>query len=225
MTTTAGSLVATVGVIYLHHEYPRKPVPQWLRRIARVCLVPGNSPSSRLIQTWGPKPGTGQLSSSRGVRVEQAEAQAHLLGAGAGPNFVSTFERWDSVFQRTSVPASVGGQQDNAGTGTGYGGHSHTNHHDADILGSAMEDPNATLCLKDATLVVTMRELCKNIRKLREKYDEEEEIENFKEEWRIVVKLVDRVSLIVFAILLALLAVAILYVYPAITTGDPTWHI
>ena len=218
MTTTAGSLIATVGVIYLHHEYPRKNVPVWLRRLCRSCL--SSSSSSRLAQVWGTKPET---------KNPRSEVETRLLNpaAGAGPNFNSNFERWDSVFQRTSVTAATPTRRENPSCN-----HNHhprdTNHNSDNLAGNvaaAMEDVTASLCLKDATLVMTMRELCKNIKKLREKYDDEEEIEHYREEWRIVVKFMDRCCLFVFSVLLLLLAVTILYVYPAWTTGDPTWNV
>ncbi len=229
MTTTAGSLIATVGVIYLHHEFPRTHVPLWLRRLCRSCL--SSAPSTRLAQVWGTKPefaGNG------------SEVEARLLspGAGAGPNFTSNFERWESVFQRTNIPSSGSGAGSggghNAGTPIRDCNHANprdTNHNsDAALAGNvaaAMMDEAATssLCLKDATLVMTMRELCKNIKKLREKYDVEEEMEMFKEEWRVVVKFLDRCCLFLFSILLLMCAVTILYIYPAWTTGDPTWNV
>ena len=217
MTTTAGSLIATVGVIYLHHEYPRTHVPVWLRRLCRVCL--SSSSSSRLAQVWGSKPEP---------KSPRSEVETRLInpGAGAGANFNSNFERWDSVFQRTSVSATPT-RRDNPLCNHGHNPRD-TNHNSDNLAGNvaaAMEEVTASLCLKDATLVMTMRELCKNIKKLREKYDEEEEIDHFKEEWRVVVKFLDRCCLVLFSFLLLLLAVTILYVYPAYTTGDPTWNV
>ena len=216
MTTTAGSLIATVGVIYLHHEYPRTHVPAWLRRLCRSCLSSG--PSSRLAQVWG---------SRAEPKSPKTDVEARLLnpGTGAGPNFNSNFERWDSVFQRTSVNAATPLRRE-----TSLCNHNsprETNLASDGLPGNVvtMEETASSLCLKDATLVMTMRELCKNIKRLREKYDDDEELEQFKEEWRVVVKFMDRCCLFLFSVLLLLCAVSILYIYPAWTTGDPTWNV
>ena len=140
----------------------------------------------------------------------KSEVETRLLnpGTGAGANFNSNFERWDSVFQRTSVSATPTRRENPLCN------HSHnprdTNHNSDNLAGNvaaAMDEATASLCLKDATLVMTMRELCKNIKKLREKYDDEEEIDHFKEEWRVVVKFLDRCCLVLFSFLLLMLAV------------------
>ena len=84
---------------------------------------------------------------------------------------------------------------------------------------SSMDDNGVTneqmkLLLRSGKKKVMLEEVVQHLRKITDKIKEKDEQERLQSEWKIVAKILDRFSLIVFVFLVIISSLVLLYVYP-----------
>ena len=221
MAMTALSIVVSVLVLRLHYHDSTTVLPWWLRRFVfsclgrYLCVMTPQQIASTTRRGGGGGGGNGVGSAGDGF---QRSATTGTTSHNISSNFSSSVDIRLSAFNATTTADDDAADETQRLDGNGVKCREQFNKKFASaLLQSDLESLQQQLqATSNNRRDAVLQEILQHMRFLTARMMMEEQKDEIKEEWRLLAKVLDRVLLFVFAVVIAGLSAAILYVIPAI---------